>query len=108
MHAAESPAGILRAEPCNELAQVVGEGWTSWGRRLSPLPLDETLVPGQQGADRDDPVAAHLAGEQPSEGSKQRPVGPAGAGCGDLTTQHRDLMTQDQYLDVLGGRGSRQ
>jgi hypothetical protein len=33
--------------------------------------------------------------EQPSQGSKQCPIGPAGARCGDLTAQHRHLVTQD-------------
>ena len=53
-------------------------------------------------------MAAQHAGLQPGEGGKQRPIEPAGAGRGDLTAQHRDLVTQDQYLDVCGGRGSRQ
>jgi ribose 1,5-bisphosphokinase PhnN len=52
-------------------------------------------------------MATQYAGEQPGEGGKQCPVGPAGAGRDDLTAQHRHLMTQDQYLDVLGSRGSR-
>jgi hypothetical protein len=49
VHAAEAPAGILRTKPRDELPEFLGEGWASWGRGLSPFPLDETLVPGQQG-----------------------------------------------------------
>ncbi len=53
-------------------------------------------------------MAPQYPGEQPGKGSQQCPVAPAGAGCGDLTAQDRHLVTQDQYLDVFGGRGSRQ
>jgi hypothetical protein len=37
MDAAESPTGILGTEPCDELAEFLGEGRASWGRRLSSL-----------------------------------------------------------------------
>jgi hypothetical protein len=62
MDAAESPTGILGTEPCDELAEFLGEGRASWGRRLSPLFSDQALVPGQQGAWGDDPMAAQYAG----------------------------------------------
>ena len=80
VHPTEAPAGILRAKLGDELVQLVCKRRASWGRGLSPLPLDQTLVPGQQGAGRNDPVAAQSAGEQPGEGGKQCPIGPAGAG----------------------------
>jgi hypothetical protein len=53
-------------------------------------------------------MAPQYTRQQPGKGSQQRPIGPAWARCGDLTAQHRDLVAQDQYLDVLGSRGSRQ
>ena len=62
VHTAESPARILDAETGNKPAQVLGEGRASWGRRLSPLFSDQALVPGQQGAWGDDPMATQYAG----------------------------------------------
>jgi hypothetical protein len=62
VYAAESPAGVLGAQLGDEVAQFIGEGWAAWGRRLSPFLLDQTLVPGQEGAWGGDPVAAKCAG----------------------------------------------
>jgi hypothetical protein len=108
VHAAKSPAGIVDAEPGDELAQVLGDRWASRGRWLSPPAPDQALVPGQQGARGDDPMTPQDTRQQPSQGSQQCPIRPARARCSDLTAQHCHLVPQDQYLDVLGRRGPRQ
>jgi hypothetical protein len=43
------------------------------------------------------------AGEQASQGGQDRSVWPTQARPGQLTTQHRDFVTQDEDLDILGG-----
>jgi hypothetical protein len=43
------------------------------------------------------------AGEQAGRGGQDRSVWPAQARPGHLMTQHRDFMTQDENLDILGG-----
>jgi hypothetical protein len=62
MDAAGSPAGILDAEPGDELVQFLREGRASWGQRLGPLFCDQVLVPGQQGAWGDDPMTPQYTG----------------------------------------------
>jgi hypothetical protein len=43
------------------------------------------------------------AGEQAGQGGQDRSVWPTQARSGRLTTQHRDFVTQDEDLDILGG-----
>ncbi|MFE5126289.1 hypothetical protein [Streptomyces sp. NPDC056669] len=49
---------------------------------------------------------AQGAGEQSGQGSEQCTVRPSGLGRGDLPTQNRELVPQDQYLYILGRSGS--
>ena len=71
-------------------------------RRVSPLPGDQTAVPGQQGAGGDDPMPMQVARESAGQGGQQCSIRPARARS-ELTAQHRDFVAQDQNLDVLGG-----
>ena len=43
------------------------------------------------------------AGEQAGQGGQDRSAWPTQARPGHLTTQHRYVVTQDEYLDILGG-----
>jgi hypothetical protein len=56
--AAGAPTRVLDAEPDDQVAQFVGNRWASWRLGLGPLLFDQVLVPGEQGARGDDPVAA--------------------------------------------------
>ncbi len=47
-------------------------------------------------------MAAQHGWQQPGERRQDRPVGPVRFGPGDLTAQHRDLVTEDHDLRVLG------
>jgi len=42
-------------------------------------------------------------GEQTGQGGQDRSVWPGQTRPGHLTTQHRDFVTQDEDLDILGG-----
>jgi hypothetical protein len=108
VHAPEAPSRVLGVEPDEEVADLLRQGWASHRRRLRPLLVYQALVPGQQGAWRDDPVPAKCAGEQSGQGGEQRPVRPARLGRGELPAQNRELVPQDQYLRILGRRGTSQ
>ena len=43
------------------------------------------------------------AGEQAGQSGQDRSVRPTQARPGHLTTQHRDFVTQNEDLDILGG-----
>ncbi|MDW6064283.1 hypothetical protein SAZ11_48060 [Streptomyces sp. FXJ1.4098] len=49
---------------------------------------------------------AQGSGEQSGQDGEQRMVRPSGLGRDDLPTQNRELVPQDQYLHILGPRGS--
>ena len=59
-------------------------------------------MPGQQGGRGDDSVVMQRAGEQPDQSGQDRSVWPAQARPGHLAAQDRDLVAQDEDLDVLG------
>jgi hypothetical protein len=59
-------------------------------------------VPGQQGGRGDDPVPTQRAGEQPGQRGQDRPVRPGRVRPAHLMAQHRDVVTQDEDLDMLG------
>jgi hypothetical protein len=48
-------------------------------------------------------MGPQLAREQAGQGGQDRSVWPAQARPGHLTAQHRDFVTQDEDLDILGG-----
>lgn len=107
MYAAEAPPWVLDAKPDDQVADFFGYRWAAWRRWPGPLLLQQALVPGEQSAWRDEPVAAEGAGQEPGECGKQRPVRPVGLWGGHLSAQHGDLVAQDEYFGVLG-RGDRQ
>src|SRR5437764_887197 len=96
VHPAESPPGVLRAKPRNQVAQLRRERWAPWQRRLCPLLGDQVLESGRQGRRGDEPVPAQGAGQQPGEGGQRCLVGPVGPWRGDLATQGCDLVAQDR------------
>jgi hypothetical protein len=106
--AAGAPSVVLDAEPGDQVAPLVGYRWSSWRSGLSPVLLDQMLVPGEQGARGDDPVAAQDRRRRPGQGYEQGAVGPSRLRGVDLPAQRCDLVPKDQNLDVLGGGGSAQ
>jgi hypothetical protein len=65
-------------------------------------------VPGQESARGHDPVQPKTPGQQPGQRGDHGPVSPVRSRAGHLTMQHGDLVTEDQYLHVLGGIASHQ
>jgi hypothetical protein len=59
-------------------------------------------VPGQQRARRDEPIGPQHAWKQPGQRRQDRPVSPVQLWPGDLTAEHRDLMTDHYDLRIPG------
>ena len=59
-------------------------------------------MPGQQRARRDEPMGAQHGWRQPGQRGQDRPVGPVRFRPGDLTPEHRHLMTEHHDLRILG------
>jgi hypothetical protein len=59
-------------------------------------------VPGEQRGGRHDPVQLQVPGQQPRQRCDYCAVGPVWLRAGDLAAQDRDLVPQDQDLNVLG------
>jgi hypothetical protein len=63
---------------------------------------DQVAVPGQQRARGDEPIGAQHGWQLPGQCRHDGAVGPVRLGPGDLTTEHRDLMTENHDLRILG------
>jgi hypothetical protein len=59
-------------------------------------------VPGQQGARGDEPIGAQHGWQLPGQRRHDGAVDPVRLGPGDLTAEHRDLMTENHDLRILG------
>jgi hypothetical protein len=68
--ATEAPSWILGAEPDDQVAQLFGYRRASRRGGLCPLVLDQTLVPGQEGARGDDAMLAQRPREESGQGSE--------------------------------------
>lgn len=62
MNPAIAPAGILPSEPKHDLAYLSADRRSARSIRISPLPHDQTAMPGQQRARSDDPTQPQLPG----------------------------------------------
>ena len=60
-------------------------------------------MPAQDRVGGDEAVATQCAGQPPHEGGEHGPVRPVQARTRVGATQHRNLVTQHEELDVLGG-----
>ena len=99
---AGSPRAVL---PCQLFHQPTDLGWNrrpSRHIRTRPFLLNQTPVPGQQGAGGHDPVPPQTPGQEPSQRGDYRPVSPVRPGTRDLTPQDCDLMPQHEDLSILG------
>jgi hypothetical protein len=59
-------------------------------------------VPAQQGSRGDEPQPAQLGGQQPAQRAEEGAVDPGERRAGVAAAQHRDLVAQQQDLEVLG------
>ncbi len=102
MHPAVSPRGILPRQSQHQIADVLARPRTARSARIRPLARDQSAVPGQRRARRDQPVGTQHSRQQPGQRRQDRPVGPVRLGPGDLTAQYSDLMTEHHDLRILG------
>ena len=70
--------------------------------RVCPPACDQPLMPAQQRARRDQSMSPQHAWQQPGQRRQDCPVGPVRPGPADLTTEHRDLMTEQHDLRLFG------
>jgi hypothetical protein len=77
--------------------------WT--GRRaaaeLGPAARHQVWVPPQHRGGSDDPMQSTRRGQQPSQRREHRPIRPRQSRSPDLTTEHGNLMPQQQDLRIL-------
>jgi len=102
VHPAISPGWVLPGKPQYQVADVLASSRSAWLVRVCPFACDQPAVPGQQRPRRDEPMGTQHGWQQPSQRRQDRPVGPVRPGPGDLTAEHRDLMTEHHDLRILG------
>jgi hypothetical protein len=102
LDAAVAPGRILLRQVHHEVTDLVTDRWAAGPVRVGPLFRDQAAVPAQQRGWGNETMQTQLRGDQPSQGGQDRSVWPGRTRSTDLTTQHRDLMAQDEDLDVPG------
>ena len=103
MHPAVAPRAVLPRQSQHQVADLRAGPRPTRPVRVRPPARDQPAVPGQQRARRDEPVGAQHSRKQPGQRRQDRPVGPVRLGPGDLTAEHRNLMTENHDLRILGG-----
>jgi hypothetical protein len=68
---------------------------------ISPFPGDQVAVPAQQRGWGNHERCPPQSGQELGQGREHRTVGWLQIQALDLATQHRDLVTKDQDLDLL-------
>jgi hypothetical protein len=66
------------------------------------VPGGQLPVPAQQGRWGDEERRPPRAGQQPRQGGQHHSVGRLQVGAVHLPAEHRHLVAQDKYLDILG------
>ena len=106
---AVSPARVLSRHPLYQRGDEVADRWSSGPVRVGPPSAHEALVPAQNRSRGDQAVVAQPRRQPPDQGGEDGPVGPVQAWSRVGAAEHRDLMSQHEELDVLGGgRADRQ
>jgi hypothetical protein len=105
--AAIPPRRIFGGQAHDQGTQVGRDGRSTWtGRCRCPAPGDELAMPAQDGGRGDERAEAAGRGEQSGERGDQGAVGPAHPRARGAPSEHGELVTQDQDLDLLTGLGS--
>ena len=101
-HAAPSP--VLSGEPQDQLAGGRIERRSPYAvlPSVGPLPPHELPVPPQQRRGTHHEGGPSWTGEHPARRGEHHPVEPAEARALLLTPHDLQLVTKDEYLDVLG------
>jgi hypothetical protein len=103
---------VLSRQPEHQIPNLLAHPTAAGLARIRPGALDQTAVPGQQRARGDQPMRTqhHLSThrQQPGQPCQDGPVGPVHLRAGDLTPQHRHLMTDHHDLRVLRRLATRQ
>jgi hypothetical protein len=95
--------GPERREARDKLADAIIDGRTARAlTRLSPLAPHELPVPAQQRFWRHDQAASALLRQDSRQRGKQRAIGEAQRGTPLLPSEHDELMSQDEQLDIFG------
>jgi len=74
--------------------------------RIGPAPRDEATVPGEERLGCHREAAPERAGEEATQCSQEDAVGGLIGRTADLASEHGDLVSQDQELDVLLALGA--
>jgi hypothetical protein len=96
-----SPPRILAGQAYDQVTYFLWDRRAAGAARVGPVPLDQSAMPGQQGARRHDPMHPKPAWKMSGEHSQDRPVGPVQPRMSDLAAQHRHLMPQHEDLQLL-------
>jgi hypothetical protein len=100
-----SPSRVLPRQPHHQRADCRPDRWPATGRwsqpRVGPAPGDQLPMPAQQRSWADEPNIPTLPAQQTRQHRQHYPILGLQPRPRDLAAQHRNLMTQNEQLDVL-------
>ena len=105
LDANDTPVAVLGGEPDDQHHHILWDRWASRWLGLAPLRSKQATVPAQKGTGSDDPACTQRLGQQPGQRREHGPIRPTDPRPRARPTQHRHLVTQREYLDVLRRRG---
>ena len=97
-----TPRGVLGGEPLDQPGDPRADRRSAGPVRIRPFPGDQTPVPAQHGTGRDEAVHSQPRRENPNQRGEDGTVRPVHPGPRLGPSQHRDLVPQDEQLDILG------
>ena len=106
-----APAAVLARESQDQFADLTADRRSPRARcRVGPAPRHELAMPADERVGRDEERTPALARQEPARGGQERPVGGPKRGPGDLAPQDRELVTENddlELLELLGAAGER-
>jgi len=98
-----APAGILPGQPEDQLLNLLAYRRSSWSTtRVGPRAGHEVPVPAQQRLRPDEETGPAGSWQDAADGSEQGPVGGFELDSWSVAAEDRELVAQDQDLEILG------
>jgi hypothetical protein len=107
LHPPIPPTRVLPRHPHHRRGETVVDWWSTRAARVGPPAAHEAAMPAKDRVGGDQVMATQPLGQPSDEGGKHGPVCPVHAWSWIGATEHRDLMSQHEELDVLNSGPTR-
>ncbi len=96
-----APRRVLAGNLDDEIADLACGWWQTLPVRVGPVVRDQSSMPREERVGLHQEHRPPLPVERPCECSQERTVVPVEVRSGDLSAQHRELVTKHEDLNIL-------